>query len=74
MRRRDDGGVAEQGSEGLCVAPPQDSDQGCVDAVDESADGGLGDLLPPLASMAAGFTGLHGKDSIEQHDSLGAPW
>ena len=68
MSRSDYWSRTETWSEGLCIAPPQDGNQGRL-AGHQRVDGTLCDLFPAFAAMRGGGTGPNGEDSVEEEDT-----
>src|SRR6266581_3862138 len=62
----------DEGALFLRVAAPEHEYQALAFPV-EQFDDGVGELLPALVLMAAGFPGLHGECCIEQEHALFSP-
>lgn len=68
MRRLDGRYAGEPGAQVPRLAAPEDGDQWSA-AAGECLDCALGDLLPALASVAAGGAGSDGQDAVEEQNA-----
>ena len=64
--------TVDEGALLLCISAPKDEDKPLA-LGGQGADGGIGELFPPLTLMAASLMGTHGERGVEKEHSLLGP-